>query len=119
MRDDGFMGAIQAGHRVIVTLAMDGDAQRSASVEAGFVPSSGEAPPTASNEVAPGHREHLTLAPAARGVLEIRVEMESESDVGTLTMEVAGVPEQERRIAGSTVWKYEVVVDDTTERSLS
>ena len=119
MRDDGFMGAIQAGHQVIVTLAMDSDARRSASVQAGFVSSSGEAPLTASNEVEPGHREHLTLAPAARGVLEIRVEMESESDVGTLTMEVAGVPEQERRIAGSTVWRYEVVVDDATERSFS
>jgi len=103
-----YMGVIEAGHRVAVTLALDAAAKRHAAVLAGFVPSSGAEPDVASIDVWPGRRETVELMPDRRGLLQIRVRTASESDLATLVVEVGGAPAHEGRISGTTKWTFGV-----------
>ncbi|MFW6089086.1 MAG: hypothetical protein ACODAB_04990 [Gemmatimonadota bacterium] len=100
---------IDAGRRVLVSLALDAAAQRRAALLAGFVPSTGAEPDVQSADVGPGRRETLSFTPDTRGLLQIRVRMASESDVGTLVVEVDGVREHEARISGTTTLTFAVV----------
>ena len=108
-----FMGLIQMGTDVRITLSSNFTNAGSALLAAGVGRAGGE--DSQITTVAPGGGKTLTLRCEEEGLLKIEVDFTLESDSGRLEVERGALPPHRENITGDKVWRYAVVEEAVAE----